>query len=62
MIRHKFALLVLATTVITASALAVGSIGAEGKPTTKKRVLIVLFDQMRPEYADRLVVRGFLCI
>jgi hypothetical protein len=59
MIRNKLALLGLVTTILTASALMFGSIGAEGKPTTPKRVLIVLFDQMRPEYADRFDMPNF---
>ena len=57
--RKRLGLLVLVTVVLGASALVVGSIGAEGKPKTPKRVLIVLFDQMRPEYADRFDMTNF---
>ena len=57
--KKKPGLLVLVTLVLAASALVFGSIGAEGKPKTPKRVLIVLFDQMRPEYADRFGMKNF---
>ena len=59
MIGRKGALLVAATVVLGACALAFGSTGADGKPETPKRVLIVLFDQMRPEYADRFGMTNF---
>jgi len=59
MMRKKLGLLVLVTLVVAACALVFGSIGAEGKPKTPKRVLIVLFDQMRPEYADRFDMTNF---
>ena len=59
MIGRKSVLLVAATAVWARSALAFGSTGADGKPETPKRVLIVLFDQMRPEYADRFDMTNF---
>ena len=59
MIGRKAALLVAATVVLGACALAFGSTGADGKPETPKRVLIVLFDQMRPEYADQFGMTNF---
>ena len=59
MIRTKVTVLVLVTAVLTASALVFGSVAAEGKQKTPKRVLIVLFDQMRPEYADRFDMPNF---
>ena len=59
MIGRKSLLLVAAMAVLGACALAFGSTGADGKPKTPKRVLIVLFDQMRPEYADRFGMTNF---
>jgi hypothetical protein len=64
MFTKKRAVLVLVVAAMGVSALGFGSIGAEGKPstpkpTTPKRVLIVLFDQMRPEYADRFGMANF---
>jgi hypothetical protein len=53
MMRRKLALLVLATAALAGVALVAGSVRADGKPKTPKRVLIVLFDQMRPDYPDR---------
>ena len=59
MIRTKVTVLVLVTAVLTAGALVFGSVAAQGKQKTPKRVLIVLFDQMRPEYADRFDMPNF---
>ena len=57
--KRKSALLVCITAALAIGALVFGSIGAEGKPKAPKRVLIVLFDQMRPEYANRFDMSNF---
>ena len=60
--RSKVAMAALATAgLLGAMALAPGTSQAVAKPTVKKpsHVLIVLFDQMRPEYADRFNMTNF---
>jgi len=59
MARIKRPALGLITAALVVGVLLVGAIGAEGKPKGPKRVLIVLFDQMRPEYADRFDMTNF---
>ncbi len=59
MIRTKVTVLVLVTAVLTAGALVFGSVAAQGKQKTPKRVLIVLFDQMLPEYANQFDMPNF---